>query len=196
MFGLGKKAAVLVAVSKVPVPTKQPATVALDDKLIEEYRRVSEEIGFSTPALLEARLAAFFTDNHMDVYSYKKVVAFLDDQFGRPQFHSGGVFGYSHYKEKTWCWCPLRAIDAEKRLWAHTPPEQNGEIITGVFYQLPVPLPVLHTVKQVSAAFPEVAFFVSKKTEDADKADPFLMVTAQGISNFVIERWDEPSFRL
>lgn len=143
---------------------------------------MADAIGFKSSALLEERLKAFLVENGICVYPTERVVQYLDSKFGKGRFKS------------TWCWRPLREKDRDINLFLHRHKRGNGCINnTAGWYGRQVPLPVLLTVEKIHKAFPEVCFYVS---DSAKPADPFLMVTAIGVGSFIIERWNEPSFRM
>lgn len=63
-------------------------------------------------------------------------------------------------------------------------------------YSKPVPYPVLLTISNILEKFHDAQFFVSDYVQPAvSKYDPFLMVAYAGQCT-VIERWDEPAFRI
>jgi hypothetical protein len=53
---------------------------------------------------------------------------------------------------------------------------------------------VLLTIKAIRDAAPSAHFYVSDEFTKERIPDPFLLVEVAG-EQFVIERWDEPSFR-
>jgi hypothetical protein len=90
-----------------------------------------------------------------------------------------------------WGWRPLRAQDQTA---GHTN-SKNGTIQRGAApYGKPIPYPVLLTVKAIRDEFPTAKFFVSDEMHAERIPDPFLMVEIGG-ERFIVERWDEPSFR-
>ena len=102
------------------------------------------------------------------------------------------------FKDVGWFWAPLR----ERDIW-HSPltkplgrPNLKGNggvgFVKSEIYQRAVPLAVLQTVQSVSAAFPDLLFFVSEVK--LPTPDPFLMVTKFGMPQIVLECWNEPGF--
>lgn len=84
----------------------------------------------------------------------------------------------------TWNWHPLRKQD-KKAI-------DNGSPV----YKHPVPMPVLMTIEKICDRMPDAAFFVTDY--EVKDPDPFLLVTHKELGiegGYVIERWDEPSFR-
>lgn len=62
-------------------------------------------------------------------------------------------------------------------------------------YAKPVPLPVLLTIEAIQQRVPDALFFVSDEARRMpERVDPFLMVLVAG-ERYIVERWDEPSFR-
>lgn len=62
-----------------------------------------------------------------------------------------------------------------------------------VGYSKKIPKPVLITMAKIKEAFPNVSFWVSDFS--VPDADPFLAAQIEG-EFFIIERWDEPGFRM
>lgn len=112
-------------------------------------------------------------------------------------------------------WCPFRSID--RRAALDFTGLGNGRFLSGI-YNKAVPLAVLLTIDKIEEAMKSAvekpAFFISDY--EARRPDPFLLVTVPSLglsqysepdgtgtflrarpepSCFVIERWDEPSFR-
>ena len=97
------------------------------------------------------------------------------------------VHAYLDKKMDYWLWFPLRQVDAVKNFSFHDSDRP---------YRKAVPLAVLKTVKAITDEVPHAKFFISDEAYLSDFKDPFLMVTPdEGRTRFIVERWDEPSFR-
>ena len=151
---------------------------------------MAQAIGWQPAALIEQKLRNFLAENGLCVYPYEKVESYLDSIFGPC------TANYAHFT--TWGWRPLRKCDMG---WNHElfHAQRNGSTLESECYPGAVPFPVLLTVRKIAEAFPEVRFFVSDKPNRIDfpREDPFLGVGIPGIKlPLVVERWDEPSFRM
>lgn len=181
----------------IVVEEPQPVQVSPDPNLVgeefQEYARVAKEVGFTTNgAFLQQRLLRFFSENGICVCLYAKVETYLDSKFGKAR----SSYGSTDTSERTWGWRPLRPQDI-KEVSFDPGIGRNGEFLTrNGSYMREVPLPVLLTVAKISKEFPEIHFYVSDQITARDRTDPFLMVTATGVDLLVIERWNEPSFRM
>ncbi len=155
----------------LPAPGKYAVAVA--ETVDQEYIALAKELGISNDAMLKTQLEQFLAEEHIDVYLMQAVHAYMDDLVAKEQ--KQGL---------TWGWRPLRPFDKSDNI----PYRLSGT------YAKPVPYPVLLTVKRITDVFGKaLSFFVSDY--EVVKPDPFLMVTAQGLPQYVIERWDEPKFR-
>lgn len=191
MFGLSRRpadvGAVQVAEPSVPPQPQSAPAPAIDPDLHLEYVDTAKRLGVVNGALKREMLLHACREHGINVYERRAVERYLETVFGRPR---GRTF------HGTWGWRPLRQVDERKvefpdlDSWG-----QSGHILRGL-YQGAVPLPVLLTVERLSAAVPDVYFFVSDKNEQSDYTlDPFLMVCAPGMAQLIVERWDEPNFR-
>ncbi len=178
--------------SEVPAPVavKEPVPVALAENLtipvneFTEYRRIADKIGWKSASVVDERFRHFFAENGIIVFSLEKVESFLDSEFGLPKDGA-----------PTWYWRPLREKDMQAQLEMNKSGCKNGKINNDDWYQLKVPLPVLMIIEKIHDEIPEACFYISESVEEGD---PFLMVTGPGSTGavFVIERWNEPSFRM
>lgn len=189
----------------VPVPQKQPVAIVeplADAAFCEEYAAVALELGYSTPQLKQGAFQRFLSERGVSVYDRAKVSAYLDAQYGPPKARPGNG------AVATWGWRPLTPgnspIDSDDGAvatawgggfvsWNWT---ANGSLMAGVEpYQKPIPMPVLLTAQAIKRAFPDARFYVSDEVHERDAIrDPFLLVRFEGVS-YIVERWDEPSFR-
>jgi len=172
--------AVAIAESGMSVPV---VTASMKSSLSEEerteYARVCAEIGYTCGDLIREKLKAFLHDEGIHIYNHKQVVAYLDEQLGND-----------------WEWRGLRQADVDELgasgNW-HTTGEPRHVNFAVRPYRGAIPLPVLLTIQKIQKAVPEVFFYISSPKNN-DGA-PFLMVTTRSMGQYVIERWDEPSFR-
>jgi hypothetical protein len=182
----------------VPVPDASIEPVAtMDDALRRQYRALVKELGLVQPGLLKDEALAYFRERGTRIYDKAKVAAFLTDQYGSEKvLTSDEQRNWGIATLATWGWRGLRRADAiHSESWGGNP-HTNGRMIAGQ-YTKPVPLPVLLTVKDVSARFPDAHFYVSDDVTTGDLRrgdDPFLLVIIER-TNFIIERWDEPTYR-
>ena len=126
------------------------------------------------PEIAVARLAQVLAELGISRYSMADVHRYMTAMAAR--------------KGVAWSWLPARACD--KTRIAHR--------IADTVYSEPIPLPVLMTMNAlVERLGDEVRFKIAAFA--TPKADPFLAVHPAGSTDitdwFVIERWDEPSFR-
>ncbi len=158
-----------------------PATVTSEDvEFSAEYERVAAKVGVLRRPIqtTSAKLIEVLKEEGIDVYPLAKVEKYLDSK------------GY-------WYWFPLNhntvRVDEFNRETAHDHVTIFGGVKRQVFNQ-PIPLPVLLTTERILDRLgDQVSFWVA-----ATGKDPFLAVTLNSDESnklFVIERWDEPSFR-
>jgi hypothetical protein len=199
-----------VRAAPVPVPDASvEAMPVMSDSLRRQYIALAAELGVTQPGLQRDAARAYFAGRGIRLYMGDKVKAYLDDQYGKekqvedPRFAQGN--GRRVFRgHPTWCWRPLRGKDKTVRPeveqgWAYSTPETNDSIWPEATpYDKPLPLPVLLTVKEVSAEFPTARFYVSDEVHSYEHRDPvldpFLLVVVE-TERFIIERWDEPGYR-
>ena len=177
---------------------KVPVTVTVNTpKLEKEYRRIANKLGTSfAETLHNADLAKYLAENSIEVYPIDKVKTYLEKKIAelpkpKPQYSDYGARRSS--SRWTWNWMALRQQDILKS--------------SGNFSKLysdsnkPVSVEVLMTVEKIvdDLGPSRVHFYVSEFVKAARPTprivDPFLAVCANTSRLFVIERWDEPSFR-
>lgn len=149
---------------------RPPVAVAITPQTThEEVQRTIEiqtRLGMKSHAAVTELLKLFLVDNNICVYPLHKVHDYMDYRYGR----------YS------WGWSQLRDSDHPNR-----PDMYRGQI----------PLPVLERIEQLDAAFPNQLLF---EIASEGRGDPFLSVrllsSIDDNERLVIERWDEPGFRL
>lgn len=189
--------------SEVKVSAEEKATV-------KTYAELASGLGIKSAALFEARFKVFAAEEGIPIYDYGKVHAFMTAK--------------AKADGKIWCWKPLREVD-ELNLWNSPDRKEwprgcgffmertflgfgyeflmfgeyeinrdNHGIPSRALYQRAVPLPVLITVDKIEKHFKgEAIFLVSDYV--SPNPDPFLAVFSGLSPLFVVERWDEPSFR-
>lgn len=195
MFGKMKHEVVPEVPEVVTRPMPSPTSVSLEDAEVDELCRVSTAIGYESGAVTEAKLRRFLKREGLGLYHSGEVKKYLDSVFGleRPETESSWV-------ATTWQWCPLRPQDKDKV----GPNFVNGRENTtngrtflnnSYYWKHPVPLGTLLLVEQIVKEVPEASFFVSDAVANHPSPDPFLMVTAAGCQDLIIDCWDEPSFR-
>ena len=166
----------------VPIPVRVAVRPLMEPSERDAYVKKASAVGVINGAVKEELLLAFLEQSGLGNYSLARVEAYLDDQFGKPEYYKA-----------TWGWRSLRSGDQDQ-VTDHKHVGENGRIFRSGIYQGRVPYPVLETVERIAAAVPGVYFFISDRALPGE-GDPFLMVTAPGMNHFIVERWDEPSFR-
>jgi hypothetical protein len=167
-------------------PAKEPSTVAIAEPEVIDaaYATLAGELGLQTAAIDRERFKAYVHDAGLRVYDRAEVQEYLHAKYGVPP---GNITAHV-----VWGWRPLRAVDQRT---VGTGQSANGVIQYGApLYAKPIPYPVLLTIKAVRDAAPSAHFYVSDDFNRERIPDPFLLVEV-GEEQFVIERWDEPSFR-
>lgn len=162
-------------------PQKKAVEVQ-DSDFAEGYDDLAKKLGVKCKML--SKLEKFLHEHAIQIYDLAAVEKYMD-------------------KKGEWCWYPLRAKDCVEtkdhvwRITRSTPHKYPGSYgyQDNHQYDKPVPFPVLLTVKAIHDHFGEDALFLV--AAPAQHPDPFLGVMQR--SNFgrlfVVERWDEPSFR-
>jgi hypothetical protein len=182
----GRKVAVAAPV-RVPVRS----VMVLPEVETQEYARIAQAIGWNSNAVFELKVRNFLDREGIDIYPYDKVETYLDDQFG----HWSEWCNYG----RKWLWRPLRDVDFGLHL-SRDLEERNGSILSHQTdsYDGAIPFPVLVTVEKLATQFPDLKFYVSDVPNQKDRPqdDPFVGIAARGMQLLVIERWDEPSFRM
>jgi hypothetical protein len=167
-------------------PVIEPTFVAIaEPEVIDaDYAALAAELGLTTAAIDRERVKAVVRDQGLRVYARDEVQNYLHAQYGVPiNTVTASV---------VWGWRPLRVADQRiVGMWASS----NGAVQYGApLYTKPIPYPVLLTIKAIRDAAPSARFYVSDEFTKERIPDPFLLVEVAG-DQFVIERWDEPSFR-
>lgn len=163
-----------------PIPKKSPVSMPIeqDKEFGNDYNRISKKLGLTHGVATElSLLATVLSEENIQVYDRAKVERYMDRQ------------GY-------WNWFPLR--DQDKREVGRITPHAYSRIYGGTEsrkYAEPIPYPVLLTIEKIiDRVGDEACFYVAALNRNPD---PFLCVcsTKNAREVYVIERWDEPSFR-
>jgi hypothetical protein len=157
-------------------PQPVPATLAVEEP-DQEYIELSKRLGINKIPLQLIELARVIREVCIGVYEYDAVTRYLDGQVERKRKNR---FDYTD-----WNWHPIKSSNG---FWSGWPNHVSADV-----YNKPIPMPVMLTIDRIESLYPSARFYVS---DIRDVKDPFLAVTVDGADTFfVIERWDEPSFR-
>ena len=160
--------------SGAPQPVPVSLTVEEPD---QEYIELSKRLGINKIPLQLIELARVVREVCIGVYEYEAVTWYLDRQVERTK--------KNRYDHIDWYWHPVKSSNA---IWFGRPSHVSADV-----YNKPIPMPVMLTIARIESLYPAARFYVSDIRE---VKDPFLAVTVEGADTFfVIERWDEPSFR-
>ena len=145
-----------------------------------DYIALSRQLGVNTIPLRLCELAQIVREETLGIYSYQQVASYLDQQVAA--LSQGKSNRWRTYE---WRWRPVKPYSSYYR--------RGSDHISTEVYNKPIPPEVLPTIARLVKRMPDVEFYVS----DVEQfQDPFLAVTVPGSDTlFVIERWDEPSFR-
>lgn len=90
----------------------------------------------------------------------------------------------------------MNSITPFEMRWGWLGLDSSASARLSMVYEKPIPLAVLMTMAKIREAFPDAVFQVAD-IYYLPKGDPFLRVALSGTSEwFIIERWDEPGFRM
>jgi hypothetical protein len=211
-----RRMSILTERLKPPTPT----AVAVEDPTVfdmEEYRKLVAELEVDDTAIRNYELRQFFASEGIQVYDYAKVVSFMDAKTQEEAKKHGT-------QNLAWRWKPLnekypdapktpgsqwstQLLSAEIDIWPRTvmvgsmraEPLPGGTMMLSSTkpsraYARPIPHAVLLTVKKIRDRFKDAVAFYATDYEVKDP-DPFLMVTGERLDYYVVERWNEPSFR-
>lgn len=184
-----------------PQPMRQVETGSIEGPT-EEYQQLAAKLGLRVAALEPVgTLEEILRSEFIPIYAMKSVAKYMD-RITPPR--------------KYWKWMPVRQEDIKRCKGFVTFHQINSSGVVGTeLYDKPIPLPALITMDKIEDACKGAgvlpAFFVSDYV--ARVPDPFLMVTIPSretqeqepagrlwVMNpepacFVVERWDEPSYR-
>lgn len=162
--------------------TKQPISLdkdRTDEVFVQSYDELAGRLGVAARAkVVISKLQSVLMEESIHVYDLAHVEKYMDGK------------GY-------WGWFPLRPIDVKFSVLIGRVTPTNYATLYGVteteVYPKAVPYPVLLTVDKILQRCDSAYFFVAAPQTHPD---PFLgVLSAQNSGLFVIERWDEPSFR-
>lgn len=169
-----------------------------------EYRELAKSVGWTgceaaiSMELRPLRLyefRKFLAVNGICVFDEKRVREYMDEQVAQvnkkiPK-RRDGLDG-----RKQWVWSPLdgQPEQAQSSNQWTTFMSIGADFVRVSRYEKPIPLPVLMTAKTIKDQFPNATFEVTDIT-NVPRPDPFLSVLYEG-ERFIIERWDEPGFRM
>jgi hypothetical protein len=166
-------------------PQKQDVATSgkLDATFIEDFNRIAQKVGSQKRASASVgRLADLLSELTIQVYDLAKVEEYMDEK------------GY-------WGWFPVRAVTIRSfgsgkigRVTQSRWPTLYGDTENTPYIEA-IPYPVLLTIESIiDKAGEDAEFYIAALKKDPD---PFLAVrlTSDPTNVYVIERWDEPSFR-
>lgn len=168
---------------------KVPVKVAVGAKVEAEYQRLANKLGtYAMVDLTQEELERYLAKNHIGVYPMGKVTAYLASIAAKMASKRRTYYGTRTRKAKV-VWLPLRYTDIQAAAG------KNQRI-----YTKPVPPEVLMTVEKIVEDLGDrPAFFISDFSMEErvlrKKVDPFLAISV-GSKMYVLERWDEPGFRM
>lgn len=168
----------------VEIESADPITADLD---IEQYEALAKKAGFvrARHAIKEnfkrsevLRFRRFLAENGICVYDPWRVEKYMDSITPRKHI---------------WRW-----LDTDRESGADEDPRINPAVVGFIdlrpLYSKPIPEAVLLTMARIRAEFTGAWFQVTDITEQP-KGDPFLRVILHD-AWYIIERWDEPGFRM
>jgi len=179
MTGLLKQSRALLSIPSLSEPTRSVA-VSVDEPSVD-YIRLSRKLGVNQIPLRLVELAKIVREETLGIYPYEDVARYLDKQVEKLRGNRADSWR-SFYE---WRWHPVREYSSHRyRAGAH---------FDTSIYNKPIPQEVLPAIDRIVDRMPDAEFYISDVQEYKDF---FLGVTVLGSDTlFVIERWDEPSFR-
>lgn len=167
-------------------PAPDPVAVAVEipeeEQTLMDYVALAKELGITSAQVAEMELRLWLRAEAIHVYDMESVKLYMDEKVR---------------KEKpghNWAWRGLREADHHRQIARANPAQNRSSIPWPSPYPHAVPMPVLLTVKRILERFKDaVSFYVTDY--QVQKPDPFLAVQLHDSPLFVVERWDEPSFR-
>jgi hypothetical protein len=177
-----------ILVERVPIPKLTKKQIEQERPSVE-YLALATKLGtgFQT-TLTRERMEDILRENGLAAFPLDRVAAFMTAKVVK--LNRGKR---RHWRAFAWGWHPLTQADLDHR------PTRMMKTLTKV-YRRRVPIEVLMTVDKLREEIGSQAkFFVAdiySQREPAPKEDPFLAVTAKGLPLYIIERWNEPAFRM
>lgn len=203
----------------VSCPERQAAVASSEADVLDEYERLAAGIGFAPVALRVERMRMLLAELGLYIYERAKVEAYLTSKFGREkhfEMNQSATWCWRPMRAADLAvtkqqpvvdetgtpsgWITVGSTFGGTVFNQPSVPSVlvNGQVLrVGPTYAKPVPMPVLATVARLLEKVPDAKFFISDETTLAERfKDPFLAVQLPGSEElYVIERWDEPSFR-
>jgi hypothetical protein len=177
----------------VQAPRPSPATLP-EAKWSPEYRALATKVGAIPREIADYEMREYLAGQGLPIYPPADVIAYLKDRAEiMAKKHEGEAadVGWNNLWNGRFAfgWVGLRTCDR---------PQTAAVLIGGSHragpYNLAIPGPVLETVAGLIQRFGDrVQFAVSEIYRDPD---PFLLVNIDHDQNYIVERWDEPSFRM
>ena len=163
----------------------------------KSYKKLSEMAGGVTciPKDNEARteFLRFLQEHEMVIYPYGQVYDFMDNLVA--ELNGGSKLSgkmQRFFAGRKYCWVLRCATERDVKI-AH--PSYMGQGIRNATYAKPIPEHALVKMATLRERYQdEVKFFVTDVAE-IKNLDPFLVVIFQE-EKFVIDKWDEPGFKL
>ena len=170
------------ALLSIPALAEPHRNVAISvEEPSENYVRLSQRLGINKIPLRLVELAKVVRQETLGIYPYEEVARYLDKQIEKLANSRSNRWSSFH----EWRWHPVK--DYSTRHY------RSGSHFDTSIYNKPIPEEILPTIARIADRFPDAEFYV---TDIDEFKDPFLGVTVPGSDTlFVIERWDEPSFR-
>ncbi len=179
MNGIVKNSLKLLGLPVLSEPVRVPGLTF--DQPSAEYIELSQQLGVNRIPIQLCQLAQIVREETMGTYPYDSVVQYLDKQAAALSQSTR-----ERWRTFRWCWRPVKE-------YGHIFHGRDDGHFSCEVYDKPIPAEVLPTIARIVARMPAAEFFVSDIEEFKD---PFLAVTIPGSDTlFVIERWEEPSFR-
>ena len=170
------------ALLNIPVLAEPSRSLAVSvEEPSEEYVQLSHRLGINTIPLRLVELAKVVREETLGIYPYEDVARYLDKQIEKLASSRSETWRFLH----EWRWRPVK--DYSSRHY------RSGSQFDTRVYSKPIPPEILPTIARIVDRCPDAEFYV---TDVQELKDPFLGVTVPGSDTlFVIERWDEPTFR-
>jgi hypothetical protein len=190
MLGLFKSKDQTGNIVKDPLLRTWPVGDDENDSGLQQHQRLAAKLGVRTvQGTGTADLVVVLKEMGARLYDFDKVENFMSEKADKLR--------------RAWHWYPLRERDKavlrrqdleRDRLAEYSWQRESGSFSPQIYPDL-VPLPVLITVDSLVEKLDDrVSFYIGALGE---KIDPFLGVRLNSAPDtmFVVERWDEPSFR-
>ena len=165
-----------------PQPGKVPAPT-VDDKYLELAEKA--KFSYGKALLKEAAFQRFLAESGLPCYNHDEVHTYL---LRKAPFDTNNRRMFP-------VWVNIAHCDYDAKRYAYNTATGSYESSrTDSSYRKAIPEAVLMTIVKIKNEFPTAEFFVSDYATQKP-VDPFLMVRYENVM-YIIERWDEPSFRM